>query len=105
MNLNGPYALSLFLENSKLIDNNKGLPIGVCKPDQCPPILTSATSLYLINFNDLSYIDPRKIRYGNISWQRVSQEDIYDSTIGWLNAGNLKSTFYPTKYLREKIPF
>lgn len=93
---NAKYSLSVFLEktNSSYTDT---LPVGICSPDVCPsnlPLITKHWGNNIVDLSETSLDSP---------WKKLSQETIYDSTIGWLKAGNLESSFSLSKYLKEKF--
>lgn len=92
-NPDASYAMSVYLTSNNLTDK-RGIQLGFCSVCSNNTQLIGelfGTKYYLIGENS----DPR--------WQGVSQAEIYDSTIGWLNKRQLKSTFYLDKYLKEKL--
>lgn len=100
VNPNPNYALAVFLDNANLSDPDNGFAIGPCKSSECPVgvLDKSVTSLFEANYFDLYNVDLK-----DPGWHRVSQTDIFDSTVVWLEAGNLKSGFSLSKYLKEKF--
>lgn len=96
-NPNVSYSLSIFLEDKDKIQDD-GVALGICT--HCPENLRYITSHFGIEIFDLS---GENLGETNSEWHKVSQETIYDSTIGWLKAGNLKSSFSLSKHLKEKF--
>lgn len=94
-NPDASFALATYLEYKNLYDINSPITIGFCVG--CQKSLDSLGDLLGISYFVLNTEKNAGL------WQPVSQAGIYDSTIGWLNQRQLKSTFHFDKYLKGKL--
>lgn len=94
---NSLYSLSVFVEeiNDKVNNDNK-VNVGIC--GTCPQ-----GSIYFANHWGNQLIELNDIQLKDSGWRKINQATIYDSTIGWLMAGNLKSTFSLSQFIKDKL--
>jgi hypothetical protein len=96
------FTFTALLDSQNLIDEENGVPIGICY-FSCPPEFPTNITKFQdsINFIDLSRTPKEQLQPPR--WHKISPRLVFEDVALWWKKGKLKSTFSLKKYLLERI--